>query len=61
MAKMRYEGKTKLWTGQNENKETFSSSSFKEVYLWCLGFGCDQAAELRYEMSRNKAKNLTNK
>ncbi len=28
--------------------------TFGEAYLFALGFGCDQAAELRYMMSETK-------
>jgi hypothetical protein len=50
--KMWYEGKTHIWYGlDRKTGKHFESSSFRDVWLWCMGYGCDNAAELRYEMA----------
>ena len=41
------------------NGKTFVGT-FGEAYLFALGFGCDQAAELRYIMSGTKTGGMKN-
>lgn len=47
-------GKMRLYETTRGGK-TFVGT-FGEAYLFALGFGCDQAAELRYEMAKQKRK-----
>jgi hypothetical protein len=42
--------KVTLYTSEYKGKKF--TGTFQEAYLFALGYGCDQAAELRYEMSR---------
>ena len=42
--------KVRLYTSEYKGKKF--TGTFKEAYLFALGYGCDQAAELRYEMEQ---------
>lgn len=51
-------GTVSLFETSREGK-TFVGT-FGEAYLFALGFGCDQAAELRYIMSGTKTGGMKN-
>lgn len=45
-----------LWYGNRSGES--HGGTFREVWLWAMGYGKDQAAELRYNMAKlNRLKN----
>lgn len=42
-----------IWIARRGN-DRFESKSYREALLWAMGYGCDQAAGLRFAM-RKKA------
>jgi len=44
-----------LYETEHEGKKL--TGTFRECLLFCMGYGTDQAAELRYEMAKLNRKN----